>query len=337
MDSTSLNIKFHRFLKSLPWAQSIDDLELPSEFDYSKRADFLIENGRALIEIKSLEVDQDHKVHSELEKHKEREEYPLIFGSIEISKVLRHLPDGELIQKQLFEKVSRSIEQSFRTADKQIESTKQILNCQAAHGILVFLNDSIDILSPTLIATKVSQMLVKRKSDASLRYRNISSVWIIAENYSLRNEGGAWISPSIVLEGPLGEGQPELEKIFTRLGSSWADYKGLPFVRREMKKATESDFVTVSDLKKENDPFKERQDFWRTEYRKKPYLRSLSDEDIFKHGAQTIKTLKPHFLINGKKLPHSKVAQLMEGFTHFLEEANHRGLDMKNLKRFEID
>ena len=39
-----------------------------------------------------------------------------------------------------------------------------------------------------------------------------------------------------------------------------------------------------------------------------------------------------HFLNGGRKLPHAAVAKLMEGWTHVLEEAEHRRLDMRKLQ-----
>ena len=42
----SINERFKTFISQLPSAEVIDELELPSEFDESKRADFLIENRK---------------------------------------------------------------------------------------------------------------------------------------------------------------------------------------------------------------------------------------------------------------------------------------------------
>lgn len=41
--------------------------------------------------------------------------------------------------------------------------------------------------------------------------------------------------------------------------------------------------------------------------------------------------MTPHFLVGGKKLPAAKVAELMEQWTHLLEEAEDRRLDMRKL------
>jgi hypothetical protein len=46
--------------------------------------------------------------------------------------------------------------------------------------------------------------------------------------------------------------------------------------------------------------------------------------------------MTPHFLEGGHKLPFEQVAQFMEGWTHFLEEAEIRGLDLKKMPKLEL-
>ena len=184
----SINERFKTFISQLPSAEVIDELELPSEFDESKRADFLIENRKTVIELKSLESDPEHKVHTELENHKKRDEYPLFYGEQEVYKILKHLPDGEQIQEKLFYKVARSIEQSFREADKQIGATKEILTCPDAFGILVLLNQDISVLSPELISYRVGQLLTKVDGDGSPHYKNVTSVWFMLENFAFKTK-----------------------------------------------------------------------------------------------------------------------------------------------------
>ncbi|HEX9884276.1 MAG TPA: hypothetical protein VGA79_09945, partial [Desulfobaccales bacterium] len=60
---SSLNERFKAFISQLPLAEVIDDLDLPAEFNEKRRADFLIENRKAIIELKSLESDQEPKIH----------------------------------------------------------------------------------------------------------------------------------------------------------------------------------------------------------------------------------------------------------------------------------
>jgi hypothetical protein len=332
----SLNERFKAFISQLPSAEVIDNLELPPEFDESKRADFVVENRRAVIEVKSLESDPEHKVHTELEKHKKRDEYPLFYGEMEVHKILKHLPDGEQIQAKLIYKVSRSIEQSFREAEKQIGSTKQMLGCPDAFGILVLLNEDISVLSPELISYRVSQLLTKVDGEGSLHYKNVTSVWFMMENFALRTKKGAKLLPSIVIDGPAAVNQPELTRIFNILQSKWAAFNGIPYITADIRKISDSDFIRLSELDKEHQPLKPRHEIWRKQYRNSPYLRSLSDDDVLNHGARLLKFMTPGFLKDGPKLPFDQMAQFMEGFTHFLEEVRFRGLDLKKMPKLEI-
>ena len=82
----------------------------------------------------------------------------------------------------------------------------------------------------------------------------------------------------------------------------------------------------------ENQPLS-RHEVWRRSYRAHPYLRSYSEEDFQQHAVQIIKAMAPHFIVGGEKLPRAKMAELMERWTHVLEEAEHRRLDMKKIQR----
>jgi hypothetical protein len=334
--TSSLNDRFKTFLSRLPSAEAIDDLKLPPEFDESKRADFLIENRKVIIELKALESDPEHKIHTELEHHQERDEYPLFYGELKLNKVLKHLPDGEQIQKKLFYKISRSIEQSFREADKQIHATKDILNCPNSIGVLVLLNEDISVLSPEIISYRVSQLLAKTDDDGSAHYKNITSVWFILENVSFKTKRGHKLLPSIVIDGPHAVERPELTNILNILQSSWAAFNGVPCVTANIRKIADSDFVRLSELEKEYQQSMPRHELWRRQYSNNPYLKSLSDDAVLIHGARLLSFMTPNFLKDGYRIPFEQMAQFMEGWSHFLEEVRIRGLDLKKMPKMEF-
>lgn len=331
--ATSLNERFKTFLAQLPFAEAIDELVLPPEFDDSKRADFLINDRKAIIELKSLESDPEYKIHAELKNHQDREKYPLFYGELELAKILKHLPDGEEINKKLLYKITRSIEKSFREADKQIHATKNIFNCPSSIGLLVFLNEDISVLSPEVISYRISHLLVKTGDDGSPHYRNITSVWFILENFSLKTKEGHKLLPSIVIHGPSATDKPELNNILNNLQSNWAAFNGVPYVTREAKKIADSDFIRLSKLEKEDQGHIRRYELWRKQYRNKRYLNSLSDEAVLFHGARLLAFMTPHFLKGGHRLSFEQVAQFMEGWTHFLEEVHIRELDLKKMPK----
>lgn len=331
--ASSIKERFKAFISQLPSAEVIDDLDLPSEFDDEKRADFLIENRRTIIELKTLESDPEYKVHNELNNHKERDEYPLFYGELELNKVLKHLPDGTEINKKIFYKISRSVEKAFRKADKQIGATKEILGCENSFGLLVFLNEDIEVLSPETIAYRVSELLAKTESNGQVHYKNITSVWFILENYTLKTKGGSKLLPSIMIDGPGAVDQNEFSQVLDKLQRMWASFNNVPIVTADIKKIDDTKFIPISKLEAEHQRALPRHELWRKHYRKSPYLRTLSDEDVLKHGSRLVGFMTPHFIKGGHKIPFDKMTQFMEGWTHFLEEIKFRGLDLKQMPK----
>ena len=330
----TLNERFNDFLDNLPIAKTIDSLIIPEKFSKFKRSDYLIGKGDAFIEVKSLETDPEHKAHKELEKHENRDEYPLFYGQMEMSKILKHLPDGEKINKKIYYKISRSIEQSFRDADKQLKDSKTIFGYPDAAGILVLLNENINIFTPETIFYRINNMLTKKDDNKTPHYRNIAAVWLIAENFSINISDSKKSLPLLVIEGPMADSYPKLDRILKALQVNWANYNGVPLIKADAKNINDLDFVQLADEDEEK-PLK-RQDMWRKQYRDYPYLRQLPDESVLSRGAEILSHMTPHFLKNGKRLPFHLVAKLMEEWTHFLEEVQIRGLDLKKLPKINI-
>ena len=327
-----LNKRFKAFISQLSSAEVIDGLKLPDEFTQSERADFMIENRRAIIELKSLEVDPEYKVHSELEKYKKRDEYPLFYGEMDVLKILKHLPEGEQIKNTMFYKISRSIEKSFRKADKQIGATKEIFACPEAFGIMVLLNENISIFSPQLISYRVSQMLTKARKDGRPYYENIASVWFISENFALRSKKDVKLFPSIVIDGPSAANQRELTRIFEILQRDWAAFNGFPFCTINTRKISDADFIGISEFDKEKKSFGPRHEIWNKQYGNNPYLRTVSDEALLCHGTKLLKFMAPGLMKDGIKIPYDQMSQFTKGFSDFLEEARFRGLDLKKMR-----
>lgn len=325
-------------MSKLPFAESIDGLELPKNNIETKKADFLLDNRRTIVELKSLQIDPEYKVHKELEKHRNRNDFPLFYGEMEISQVLKHLPNGDNIYENLFYKFSRSIKNSFRKANKQIESTKSQFNCKDASGLLVFLNQEIDILSPEVISHRISQLLTKKDSHSQYQYRHITSVWIIIENYVIKNNSRTQLIPSIILDGPNAEKYSYLPDLYNRLQANWASFNKMPFFTSKPRKINNSDFVSLKELEEENKKDITRQERWIRKYRANRYLGTLSDESVLKHGARLLKLMEPNFLKGGIKISKVQIGEFMRGWTHFLEETNLRGLDMKKFRsEYKID
>lgn len=119
--SLPLDQRFHAFMRAIG-AVSIDDLTRGTSIDSEKKADFLSADKRVVIEVKTLKTDSSPKVEREMDKHRDRDEFPLIYGKVPVDKVLRHFPDGKEINARIFRNVTRSVEDALLSAESRSEA-----------------------------------------------------------------------------------------------------------------------------------------------------------------------------------------------------------------------
>ena len=75
----TLEGRFMAFLEQLEGAESIDDTWSDAELSHGKRADFLLDQRRIVLEIKSLQADPEYKVEERLSAHRGRPEFPAFY------------------------------------------------------------------------------------------------------------------------------------------------------------------------------------------------------------------------------------------------------------------
>ena len=330
----SFEDRFQDFLDQLDGAESIDDSLSDTELSHGKRADFLLDQRRIVLEVKSLEADPEYKIKERLAPHQERPEFPIFFWKADLNEILPYLPDGEEIRRQIFHAVTRAVQGALEKADDQIAATKTALNLEHACGVVAILNEEVGILAPDLVTAKASEMLLKTK-DNDIRYKHIAYVWIISESHILVSKDGSEHLPvMILLEGPVVDDYATAGEYLDSALLKWTEFEGYQslswgriqnFDGLKFKKQ-------AAELKDDEKRLPVRHEMWRRAYRRRPYLRSLSETEFLEYFAEITTTMMPHFLIGGQKLPHAKVAELMERWTHILEEAEYRRLDVRKLE-----
>ena len=327
----SLEQRFYNYLSTLPNAENVDELDIPKGKEDNKKADYFVFNRNLIIEVKTLKTDSKHKIDNEVDKHRDRDEFPVIYGEVELQKILAHLPDGEKINAKVFEKITRSIEQAFRSADKQISDTKDTFNTNQSIGLLVILNESIDVLSPDVITWKVSQMLTKKTKNENIRYNNITSVWIINESHFTYIKNRIKGIPTIIVDGPNARSIENINNIFNFLQKEWANSNNLPIYFGGEKIINDLPFNSFSQEKNESSSLKPRHEIWRNEYKKKPYLRKMKENELLTYGSRLLAEMTPYFLKGGPKPSEEHHHKFGVLFIHFVEEMSFRGLDWRKI------
>ncbi|MDO8786702.1 MAG: hypothetical protein Q7J42_01325 [Sulfuritalea sp.] len=317
---------------SIPGTELIDAIDLPKDSTKRRKADFLLENRRIVVELKTLTVDTSHKIDVEVEKHRQRDDFPLFYGKADFRKVMSHLSDGEQIYRRTFGAITRSVEDAVRSAEEQISHTRHVLNLQNSVGILVILNESVELLSPDVVGYKVAN-LMRRSRTGNSTSEKLDFAWLLFESHSLSTSSGFQAFPSMLIEGEGAINFPWFSDFHYSLHQRWAEHNGAQFVDGGSPNPEEIQFTSALGLSEPEPTHMRRQELWQRQYDAKPHLRHLSDADLLEYGKELLTRLAPHFLKGGHGFVREVVMPQMEEFTCFLQEANHRGLDLRNIPK----
>jgi hypothetical protein len=324
----NLEARFKVFVKNMDGAECIDELELTDEQERANKADYFFNNREVISELKALQTDTSEKIEKVLAPYKETPEWPIFFGKQDVQKILNYLPEKEKINRKLIEAVTESIEGIVEKANRQIRDTKRTFNLPDSGGLLVVLNDLVDILSPDLVAYRVKRALNKRTPTGELRFPNISVVMIIGgAHYAQLNPNLKGI-PILIIPNDVPEAII-VEGFVSNLIKMWSKFDGQPLVTMDANRAIASKFRKFSDDKKELQRPRTFQEKWEFEYRKRPYLRSYSKEDLLQFGREAIDDYSPIIVKGAPKAPRERVEDVLIRLTHFFEEMRYRGIDMR--------
>jgi hypothetical protein len=326
----NLEGRFKVFLRDFEGAECIDELALTLEQRRAKKADYFFDGRKVIGELKALYTDATAKVEAILAPYRETPEWPIFFGEQDLQKVLEHLPDGDRIGARIMEAITDSIEAVVEKANRQIRATKETFGLPDAGGLLIILNDAVDILSPDLVTQRVRSALNKRTSDGEPRFPHVSSVLLVGGAHYTQMTPTLKVVPMLLVPNTVpGEG---LVEAFVRvLIEKWSAFEGLPLINIEPEIVPRLDFQRFSDDTKQPAGPLTRQDYLSAMYQRHPYLRPLSEEQLLDFGNRALEDMALRLIKGAPKSPKEEIEQIMIRWSDFLDEAKHRGLDMKKL------
>lgn len=328
----SLDQRFKDFLETLKEVENIDNLTLNKEQQESKKADYFTKNRQLIIELKSLETDTEHKIEKIIAPHRERPEFPHFFGGVETHKILKHLPDGDQINRQLIEAVTSALEEIYRKANKQVRTTKKTFNLPDSQGLLIILNHKIDVLAPEHIVYKLRRILAKKHPDESFQFPEINCILIFSEAHFSPRENQTMAFPIIRLPvGIIGEfHHDDAVDFITR---KWTEFNNVPLLEGgAIEKVRDLNLQSVAQNIEANQKLIPRHEAWRRYYRRVRYLKRYNEENLKWFFKIVFTELASGLFVGANKKHRDNINYWGEIFTHFLEEVNIRGLDFRIFK-----
>jgi hypothetical protein len=224
----TLKTRFEEFIATLPGAESIDALMARHGLRGQERADYLAFDRKVIIEQKSLEVDVFDKVQAIVDRFRgmhgsmggERMSLP------SVANVIARTRDGGVFKKELLARLTQRIDDVLAKADKQTLGTRQTFSLPSAVGIVVILNDNIQLIEPDYATVKAFEMLRKTLPSGEIRYPSNQVVVLISEAHRVRSGGAVEPIPIDTIFSDEGNKLPLATECADALRQSWAEFNG---------------------------------------------------------------------------------------------------------------
>jgi hypothetical protein len=332
----NLEGRFKVFLRDLEGAECIDDLPLTPEQqkankDEPSKADYFFDNRKVIGELKALYTDATTKVEAILAPYRKTPEWPIFFGEQDLQKILRQLPDGARLGARIIDAITDSIEGVVEKANRQIRTTKETFGLPDAGGLLIILNDAVDILSPDLVTRRVRKALNKRTADGGPRFPHVSAVLLIGGAHYTQMTPSLKAMPILLLPNTVPEAE-RVDEFVSVLNKKWSAFEGRPLIDLDPETASRLDFHRLSDdAKRAAAGPLTRQDYLSAMYERNPYLRQLSEEQVLDFGSRALEDMAMRLIKGAPPAPKEEMEEIMIRWSNFLDEAKYRAIDMRKL------
>lgn len=314
--------RFASFLENVMSGRSLD-----LEGDVETRPDYACLGGALAIEIKSLEGDPSERLANAIAPAKERETWPNYLGSWPLDAVVKNLPadEADALRKSVFDRLGRAIVTHMKKANTQLGAFSR-----SSHGVrlklLVLINEDFAEYDPSSVTFIVQREFHRRTNDGNPRYADIDAVLFLTERHATQIKGRVTF-PIVQIYGSDIEGNPIALELMKRLANRWGRSTHEFFI--DDTQAEMDDFVTID----ENPPTMRRQDLWERDYKRKPYMRGWTDQDVIElWDMTTLLTLMAFHVDPPMKVPRDGTTKLMETTSHLMREFASRGIAMDRLK-----
>jgi len=205
------------FLIGSPHNENLDDQKFAAATASDPKADYLLSNRTIIAELKALQLGAaKQRVESRLRQRFSERDAPMVFGTINLSRVIDALDDSEEIYALLNDLISRALRERLKQANKQIGNIRTALSLDASSGMLILLNDQEPMTTAQNIASTVHIAMTAPED----RHPHLKFVWAIVETHSIALPDGSLGFPMMV--GWRGEVTGKEQTALRSLIGGWA-------------------------------------------------------------------------------------------------------------------
>lgn len=320
-----LTPRFMRFMREALGGLSLDDLQAPNQM----RADFACLRGLLAVEVKSLEEDASTRLSNLTEELEEREDWPTFYGAWPLDSLIANLKDPNSVKRRVAERIGRAIVNHLKKANHQLAAHATAFPRSNLVRLVVLINEDHEVYDPAM-AVYVIQKVLTRVDGKRPKFESIDAVMFLSERHASRI-GNDIAFPIITVTGRPVEGALWKGEVLDFIASKWSGWTGARHISNDMESAASvmNSFTTIEHIPDQM----RRHDKWRLEYRRNPYMRSWSYEQIRDHWDEVNIVGTLAFIKDAPVKPsNDEIARFFERFTHLLDEIAYRGLPMTMFK-----
>jgi hypothetical protein len=285
------------------------------------RIDYVCIRSLIAVELKTLDGDPSQRTNNFVDTLRDRPDFPTFFGPVPLEAAFKNMEGPQQLRRAVLDRLGRTIVTHMKKANDQLRQHSLDYPRKNQLRILLLINEDHPEYEPQTVAWVVQRELA-RENDGVYRYSHIDAVVYLTERHGQEVEGRIAL-PICAIHGPEIEMRPWKEDVLAHVVSRWSNFNNRPL---HMFEDGDQPFETIEHV-----PDKmPRHEMWRVEYRRQPYLKALTDEQLRDEFDEVI-LVTTLFGIKGSPIRLDPTAAMpaMERFTHIQIEMHDRALPME--------
>lgn len=261
-----LTPKVVQFLKEHLNGVSIDDLHSPE----ATRIDYSCLRGLLAVELKSLEEPGAERIENLTKELREQDDWPIFLGSAPMQSFVQNMNDPEGVGKRILDRIGRNFINHLKKANQQLKAHCEDFPRKNTVRIVIFVNEDHELFDPHTVAYILWHAVRRMKGDNYL-YEHVDGILFLTQRHAtVKNEKLAY--PVLTIEGAQCWDDPWKGDVLDLVAHRWGAWNG----HEQLEAGSIEEFSTIDHIP-ENAPRYER---WNTEYKRNPYLRQLSKDQL---------------------------------------------------------
>lgn len=312
-----LTPRVERFICEALQGQSLDDPEHSEQL----RPDYSCLRGLVAIELKTLEDDGEERIENLVEQLRQRSDWPMFLGSAPLQSFIQNTNDPDGLGKKVLERIGRGITRPLQKANRQLEAHERDHPRPNLVKILVLVNEDHEAYDPHTVSYVLWHAVRREEADGSARFAHVDAIIYFTERHATVVQN-LLTFPLTVIEGYGIYDAPWKSDVVEFIQRRWMRHCRYPELSVDDQPQA-SDFSTIDHVPESM----RRQDLWRLGYRRNPYLKPLTKEQLRDRFDEIMLVNTLSFLKDPPiTIEKERTTVNMERFTHMMLEMGDRAI-----------